>query len=195
MIGSSPRQCKQPLIISSVFINNNYYCVKDLYFFVHILHHTINKLIWGRPLFYVSDCNMCLSLTSTLVGFVLKRIKAPITCIWSKDCLPTQATLGKPSFPTFPYKTWQTVYIRNKKLKKKGDPLALLARPTFLLKNTLAHPAMSTWSRQDNPSIIMRAVLPLALLARASFVHIDGGYGWTGQIEFLACNKFLTCNS
>ena len=29
---------------------------------------------------------------------------------------PTRATLDKPTFHTFPYKTWRTVYIRNKKL-------------------------------------------------------------------------------
>lgn len=40
-----------------------------------------------------------------------------------KGLPPTQATLGKPSFHTFLYKTWRIVYIRNKKLKKKkGDP-------------------------------------------------------------------------
>ena len=40
---------------------------------------------------------------------------------WRKAChglkghSPTRATLGKTTFPTFPYKTWRTVYMRKKR--------------------------------------------------------------------------------
>ena len=155
------------------------------------LHHTINKWIWGRPLFYVSVCNMCMSLTSTLVRFYLKELRSLFACIWRKvvpwrkDCPPTQATLGKPSFHTFPYKHGELFTSETKSWRRRRViPLALLERPTFLLKNTLAQPAMSTQSRRDNPSMCeccfrqserIWALLPWALIARASFVHINGG--------------------
>ena len=48
-----------------------------------------------------------------------REFKAPF--IWRK-VVPgrkvTRATLGEPTFHTFPYKNWRTVYMRNKKLAR-----------------------------------------------------------------------------
>ena len=37
---------------------------------------------------------------------------------WMRHCLPTRANLCEPTFLTFPFKTWQTVYMRNQKLDR-----------------------------------------------------------------------------
>ena len=158
-----------------------------------ILHRTINKLIWGRPLFYVSAYNMCMSLTSTLVGFVLKRIKAPFCMYVFKEKLSHGERIAcelklrwaNLLFIHFLTKHGELFMSETKSWRRRRViPLALLERPTFLLKNTLAHPAMSAQSRWENPrkceccfrqSEHMQALLPRAPLARASFVHINGG--------------------
>ena len=56
-------------------------------------------------------------------------------------------TLGVAAFPTFPCKTWRTVYKRNKKLARRFDGrVTLLAGPTILHINTLTRPAEATRS-------------------------------------------------
>ena len=61
---------------------------------------------------------------------------ATITCKKMKVCaypwgylavtrIPARATLGEPTFPVFPYKTWQTFYMRNERLVRI-DALLLL---------------------------------------------------------------------
>ena len=80
------------------------------------------------------------------------------------------ANLGEPTFPSFHYNTWRTVYMTNKKLArlegrwpglvtcKAGSSsfdgrVTLLAGPTFLHINTLAPPAGSARSRRDDQSM------------------------------------------
>ena len=76
----------------------------------------------------------------------------------------SQATLGKPTFTTFPYKMWQTVYMRKKDCStRRVNHLArspffegrvtLQAGPPFFHINALTRQAWSTQSRQDNESM------------------------------------------
>ena len=56
---------------------------------------------------------------------------------------PTQATQGESTFDSFPYKTWRTVYMKNKTLIRPCNGKDILpARRTFLHINTLACPAL-----------------------------------------------------
>ena len=76
-------------------------------------------------------------------------------------------TLGVPSFPTFPCKTWRTVYKRNKKLARRFDGrVTLLAGPNILHRNTLTRPAEATRSIPKRGYSCMRE-LYYQLLARA----------------------------
>ena len=79
----------------------------------------------------------------------------------SLACLRT--SLGETSFLTF-LLSWRIIYMSNKTLarlepaKAAGSPffdrrVTLLAGPTFLHINFLAHPARSTRSRRDNQSM------------------------------------------
>ena len=44
------------------------------------------------------------------------------TCLKQKCHPPTQDNLGEPTFTTFPYTTWRTVYTRNKLARLEGWP-------------------------------------------------------------------------
>ena len=70
-------------------------------------------------------------------------------CHEQKGHCPTRATLGESTFHTFPYKTWRTVYMRNK-ARRPGQPFSMVGHPPswaiFLHINTLVHPAGSTGS-------------------------------------------------
>ena len=64
----------------------------------------------------------------------------------------TRATLGEQTFPTFRYKTWQTVF-KLAQLEVFDGRVTLLAGPTFLHINTLTCPARSNQSRRNNQSM------------------------------------------
>ena len=70
-------------------------------------------------------------------------------CHEQKGHYPARATLGEPTFHTFPYKTLRTVYMR-KKARRLGQPFWMVGHPPswpiFLHINTLVQPARSTGS-------------------------------------------------
>ena len=79
--------------------------------------------------------------------------------VWSRLRSPTRATLGDPTFPTFPYKTWRTVYMRNKRLARlevKSDPPSRVT----LLRWSGHPPSRANFSpRRDNQSMRERCWL------------------------------------
>ena len=91
------------------------------------------------------------------------RMKNILSCVnkavRSRLCSPTRATLGDPTFPTFPYKTWRTVYVRNKRLARlevKGDPPSRVT----LLRWSAHPPSRANFSpRRDNQSMRERCWL------------------------------------
>ena len=47
-------------------------------------------------------------------GLKIRRGRPSGPLPWIQHCLPTRATQGGSTFHTFPFKTWRTVYMRNK---------------------------------------------------------------------------------
>ena len=56
-----------------------------------------------------------LSALRASVWFKNKGRRTPRHLPWMRHCLFTRATQGGSTFHTFPFKTWRTVYMRNKK--------------------------------------------------------------------------------
>ena len=112
------------------------------------------------------------------------------SCSGKKGYPPTQATLAEPTFPTFRYQTWQTIYMRNKNLPRlegwpalPGHPLSMIGPPSlpgqlFFHINTSACPAGSTRSKRDDQR--MRGQL-LARAKGSNFSHVNARWSWLGS--------------
>ena len=123
------------------------------------------------------------SLTHHLYGEKLSR---------QKGHRPTQTTLSEPTFSTFRYKTWRTVYMRKKKLARLERRPAQLGHP-FVMVDSPTQPGqiLPTFSpsqvnsvevrRSENAQVLFQTIRSLAehaqsLLTRERgqlYSHID----------------------
>lgn len=93
---------------------------------------------------------------------------------------PTLATMGKPTFPTFPSKTWWFFYMRNKTLARLEGWSAIF------------DPAGSYRSRRNNQSMRERCCQLLALANGQLFSHINARQKWLGWKDDPLSRETLT---
>ena len=58
--------------------------------------------------------------TESSIRSSLGPVNMDKSCLGYLDHPPSPATLGEPTFHTFSYKTWRTVYMKNKRLRSPG---------------------------------------------------------------------------
>lgn len=96
--------------------------------------------------------------------YSLGRVRKKKSCPGKKRSPAcTQATPSEPTYHAFPYKTWQTIKMRNKKLARLGGSpyhhKRVIRLDSRLHINPLACPVGSTWSRWNNGQNAARGLL------------------------------------
>ena len=72
------------------------------------------------PLSFLQRTDQNRVRTQSSIRSSLGPVNIDKSCPGYLDHSPSPATLGEPTFHTFSYKTWRTVYMKNKRLRSLG---------------------------------------------------------------------------